>query len=168
MSIKMMVRYGVDAKPITEAPDTDVVTFIVKDGEEVVGRIGFDFDEMPDSNRHQIFLYGANKLLTDRTSDEKNKLVKLDAMQEVYDLLMTGEWAKERVVGAVVVGAEVEALAVMQEMSIPDTQAALAQYDKDTRKAILGREDVQEAAKKIREARKGVPARTLDDMIPSS
>ena len=169
MSNKMIVRYGVDALPITEAPDSDVVTFIVKDdNDDVIGRQGFDFDEMPDGNRHRIFLYGANKLLTDRTSDDKDKLVKLDNMQGVFDLLMTGEWSKERVVGAIVVSPEVEALAQMQSISVPDVQAALAQYDKDTRKAILGRDDVQAKAKLIRAARKDAPAKTLDDMIPSS
>ena len=170
MSSKMSVRYGDNAKPISESNvETTAVQFLVKnDAGAILGRRGFDLGDLGDENQQRVSLYGLNKLLTDRTSDQKDKVAKLDEMQEVFDFLATGEWAKERTIGAVVVGAEVEALATMQKMSIPDTQAALAQYDKDVRKAILGREDVQEAAKKIRESRKDAPAKTLDDMIPTS
>ena len=165
MSTKMSVRYGVDAKSITEAPDTDVVTFIVIDGDDVVGRIGFDFDEMPDGNRHRIFLYGANKLLTDRTSEQKDKLVKLDEMQVVFDMLVEGEWAKERQVGAVVVSAEVEALAELMKISIVDTQRSLAAYSKEQRKAILAHEDVVKSGKIIRAKRMETLTKSLDEYV---
>lgn len=167
MSTKMSVRYGVDAKPISEMGPVDtLVCFRIMDGGKVLLTDEYDFDDLPHENQQRVSLYGLNKLLTDRTSDEKDKLVKLGKMQAVFDLLVSGEWAKERTVGAIVVSAAVEALAAMQSMSIADTQAALAQYDKDTRKAILGRKDVLEAATKISAERKDAPRKTLDDMIP--
>ena len=169
MSNKMSVKYGSDADAITESALDDIVVFIVKDdADKEIGRRSFDFDEMPDANRHRIFLYGANKLLTDRTSEDKNKLVKLANMSEVFALLMSGEWAKERVVGAIVCSPEVQALAQLQEMSIPDAQAALGQYDKEVRASILDRQDVQLLAKEIRESRKTTALKNLDDMIPTS
>lgn len=166
MTIKLSIRYGIECVAITEVPLGDAqVTFFAKDGDDEVAVRSFSFDEMPEAIAHQIYLYGCNKLLTDRTSDQKDKIVKLGGMQEVYDMLMEGEWAKERVVGAIVCSPEVEALAEMQKMSIPEVQAALGQYDKATRDSILGRDDVQAAAKTLREARKDRAVKTLDDMI---
>lgn len=168
MSNKMSVKYGEDAGLITDAnTDTSVVVFIVKDDDDKeVGRLAIDGQDLPGENRVRAYLYGLNKLLTDRTSDVKDKLAKLDEMQEVFNLLCTGEWAKERTVGAIVVSPEVEALAQMQHISVPDVQAALAQYDKETRRSILDRKDVQSIAKLIRETRKDAAIKTLDDMIP--
>ena len=170
MSNKMSVKYGEDAGLITDAnTDTSVVVFIVKDDRDVeIRRMIVDGNDLTPDNQQRAYLYGINKLLTDRTSDQKDKVAKLSDMQAVFDLLCTGEWAKERVVGAIVVSPEVEALSQMQSISVPDVQAALAQYDKDTRKAILGRDDVQSVAKLIRAARKDAPTKTLDDMIPQS
>ncbi len=170
MSNKMSVRYGMTANAITDANiDTSVVVFIVKDDDDKeVDQLVIDGNDLPEDNQQRAYLYGINKLLTDRTSDQKDKVAKLADMQEVFNLLCTGEWAKERVVGAIVCSPEVEALASLQEMSIPDVQAALGQYDKATRTAILGREDVVAKAKLIREARKDAPTKTLDDMIPEA
>lgn len=169
MSTKMKVRYGVDAKSITDvSSDERVITFIVTDEEDnVIGRQGFDMGEMPTENQNRTFLYGGNKLLTDRTSEQKDKLKKLNEMQAVYDLLVSGEWAKERAVGAVEVSVFVEALAQMSKQSIPDTQAALGQYDKDVRKAILEREDVQMLGKEIAHARATRKLASLDDFVPA-
>ena len=162
---RMRVKYDVEAL---------VITFEVVDAsgpeDKVLVTRDFEFNQLPKDgdNRDKVTLYGLNKLLTDRTSEQKDKLLKLDEMQVVFELLCFGEWAKERVVGAIVVSPEVEALAQMQSISVPDVQAALAQYDKGTRKAILDRDDVQSVAKLIRAARKDAPAKTLDDMIPEA
>jgi len=140
------------------------------DGGKLAGRHAFGFAEMPEANRHRIFLYGCNKLMTDRTSEKKDKLEKLNDMQEVFDLLMTGEWAKERQVGAVVVSCEVEALAQIQKLTIPEAQAALAQYDKGTRHKILGNAEVVELATHIKDARlkqSKLAVKSLDELIPS-
>ena len=170
MSTKMSVKYGEDASPITEVGvDESIVMFIVKDdADKEVGRLVIDGYDMPAENRTRVYLYGLNKLLTDRTSDIKDKLAKLDVMQVVHEFLCSGEWAKERTVGAIVCSPEVEALASLGKMSIPDTQAALGQYDKEVRASILGRSDVQLAAKAIRAARKDSAPKTLDDMIPGA
>ena len=169
MSNKMRVFYETGDGAITDATgeNSSVIFKVISDANVEVGRLEIDGNNLPRENQHRAYLYGINKLLTDRTSDQKDKVAKLADMQEVFDLLCTGEWAKERVVGAIVVSPEVEALSQMQSISVPDVQAALAQYDKDTRKAILGRDDVQSVAKLIRAARKDAPTKTLDDMIPA-
>ena len=155
-----------DAKPISEASvEATLVTFNVMEGDKVLRHDAFDLDEIGYENQTRIKLYGLNKLLTDRTSDEKDKGTKLDKMREVFDLLVSGEWSKERVVGAIVVSVEVEALAQIKELSVPQAQAALAAYDKDVRAKILGSEAVQKVAQEIRELRAATEVVSLDDMI---
>ncbi len=166
MSIKLSVKYGPDAKPISElaVEDTTVTFFAMKD-DKVVEQRRFDLDDIGQENRQRILLYGINKLLTDRTSDEKDKVEKLFKMEAVFDMLKDGEWSKERVVGAPVVSVEVEALAQIKELSVPQAQAALAKYDKDIRAQILGSEAVQKVAQEIRELRAATEVVSLDDMI---
>ena len=170
MSNKMRVFYETGDGAITDATgeNSSVIFKVISDANVEVGRLEIDGNNLPRENQHRAYLYGINKLLTDRTSDQKDKVAKLADMQEVFDLLCTGEWAKERVVGAIVVSPEVEALASLQDMSIPDVQAALGMYKKETRAIILRRDDVHAKAKLIREARKDAKAKTLDDMIPQS
>ena len=90
MSNKMSVKYGEEAKPITDANiDTSVVIFIVKDDtDKEVGRLIVDGNDLPVDNQQRSYLYGINKLLTDRTSDQKDKLLKLGEMQAVFDCLL--------------------------------------------------------------------------------
>ena len=112
MSSKMRVFYGDGDSPITDAnTDTSVVVFKVFDDDKEVGRLEVDGNDLTPDNQQRAYLYGINKLLTDRTSDQKNKLLKLDEMTAVFAMLITGEWAKERVVGAIVCSPEVQALA---------------------------------------------------------
>ncbi|NGX46407.1 MAG: hypothetical protein K940chlam2_01597 [Chlamydiae bacterium] len=157
------VSYDVDAM---------CITFTVVDAsggaDEVLATRDYEFDMLPETgeNRDKVALYGLNKLLTDRTSDEKDKVAKLDKMSEVFDLLCSGEWSKERVVGAPVVSVEVEALAQIKELSVPQAQAALAAYDKDVRAQILGSAQVQKVAQEIRELRAATKVVSLDDMVP--
>lgn len=166
MSIKMAVRYGASPGSITEVPlDDHVVAFFVSQDKEQIGVRSFDFAELDEEQAHRVFLYGCNKLVTDRTSDKKDKLEKLAEMQNVFDLLCSGEWSKERVVGAPVVSVEVEALAQLKELSVPQAQAALAAYDKEVRAKILGSEQVQQVAQEIRELRAATEVVSLDDML---
>ncbi len=164
---KMRVFYESVRGAITDADGSNSeVHFVVFDNEDKeLDTLVIDGNDLPSENQHRSFLYGINKLLTDRTSGEKDKVAKLVGMSEYFDLLCTGEWSKERVVGAIVVGVEVEALAKLQELSIPQAQAALAQYDKDDRKRILGSEKVQAKAKEIREAREGQEVAKLDEYL---
>ena len=171
MSNKMSVRYGNNADAITDAnTDTSSVVFIVKnEADREVNRLRVDGNDLTPDNQQRVYLYGINKLLTDRTSDQKNKVAKLAEMQEVFDLLCTGEWAKERVVGAIVVSPAVEALAIISKLSIPDVQAALGEYDKEVRAQILGNKEVVAMAKTIGAARKEqatVLEHALDDLVP--
>ena len=156
-----------DRLSVSYSDSYEVVKFaLIDENDHTVTTREYSVNDLPLDNSAHVHAYGLNKVLTDRTSGQKSKAAKLLEMDEVFELLKEGEWAKERVVGAIVVSPEVEALAAMQNMTIADTQTALAQYDKDTRKAILGREDVQRAAKAIRGGRKEAPIKTLDDMIP--
>lgn len=157
--LKMKVSYDVENM---------VVVFSVHDEKQCLESKRVSFADLPSEGdiADRVSLYGLNKLLTDRTSDQKDKLVKLDDMSEVMDLLVSGEWSKERVVGAPVTGPEVEALAQLKELTVPQTQAALAAYDKETRKAILANKEVVELAAKIRAVRKDAEVANFDDMVP--
>jgi hypothetical protein len=89
-----------------------LVVFSVLNAEDkVIATQSFDFNDVHESLTDRVSLYGLNKLLTDRTSEQKDKVVKLEAMAGVMDQLAAGDWAKERTVGAVVVSVFVEALA---------------------------------------------------------
>jgi len=166
MSIKMQVRYGEKQGPISEVTVTDTqVWFFVMDEANELARLRFDLDDIPEENQVRANLYGLNKLLTDRTSDQKDKEVKLEEMASVFAMLSHGEWAKERVVGAPVVSAEVEALAEMQNISVPEAQQALAAYDKVQRKQILANPKIIELAFKVRERRAAAAVTSLDDLL---
>ena len=144
---------------------TRILFQVMNDKDESLGIMEADFGDLPDLIQAQVSLYGLNKLLSDRTSVETDKLAKLEAMQEVLEQLMGGTWAKERVVGATVASPEVEALAQHKGLSIPATQKALAAYDSDTRKKILAGKVVQDIAKGIKAARLEAEVASLDDMI---
>ncbi len=166
MSVKMSVRYGESDGPIAEVmpKDTEVIFHIMKDDKEAVS-FAFDFDQLGHENQQRISLYGLNKLLTDRTSDQKDKFAKLDEMQVVFDMLVEGEWAKERVVGAPVVSCEVQALAEIMSLSVPETQASLAAYPKEQRAQILAHDRVVAIATTLREKRKTGVLTSLDEYI---
>lgn len=170
MSHKIRVFYGDGKSAITDATvDTSIVVFKVLDvDKKEVDRLEIDGNDLTADNQQRAYLYGINKLLTDRTSDQKDKVLKLEEMSATFDMLCTGEWSKERVVGTMEASATVEALATLQKMSIPDTQAALGQYDKDTRKGILANPEVVKLAAEISEKRKTRTLPKLDEYIPAS
>lgn len=144
-----------------------VVQFkVLSADDQIVDSTAFSFDELPEDGeiRDKVSLYGLNKLLTDRTSDEKNKRDKLLAMREVFDRLCGGEWAKERVVGAPVVSVFVEALAELKGISVPTAQKALSGYPKDTREKILANPKVTEIAERIKEEREESEEISLDEL----
>ena len=113
--------------------------------------------------RHQIIRHVV--ALIHETVNLVHKEAKLVAMSGVFELLCSGEWAKERIVGAPIVSAEVEALAFIMKLSIPETQAALAAYPKEQRGKILANEEVVRGAAAIREGRKDAAPTSLDDFI---
>jgi hypothetical protein len=124
----------------------------------------FDFNDVHDSLRDRVSLYGLNKLLTDRTSEQKDKVVKLEAMAGVMDQLAAGDWAKERTVGAVVVSVFVEALAKFKKVSVPAAQQALKGYDKATRDKILANPQIVALAEAIKLEREAAAVVSLDDL----
>lgn len=143
-----------------------LISFSVKNAaDEVLSTQSFDFNDVHDSLQDQVSLYGLNKLLTDRTSDEKDKVAKLGSMVEVMRRLYEGEWAKERQVGAIVTSPEVEALAQIKEINVSTAQAALGAYDKETRAKILANPQVVELAAQIREARQQQEVPSLTDLV---
>lgn len=150
--------------------DYDRVDFAVRDGDDkIVATESFRVSDLPEDNFKHTHAYGVNKVLTDRNSGIKDDpAAKLAAMTETWELLLTGEWAKERVVGAIEVSVFVEALAQITDQSIPDTQAGLGQYTKEVRAQILERDDVQELGKEIAKARGTRKVDNLDAYVPKS
>lgn len=143
------------------------VTFGVYLGDVRQSAETFLFNDLPEDGdiRDQVSLYGLKKLLSDRTSAVVDKVEKLREMVLVMDMLAEGTWAKERVVGAMITGVAVEALAQLRGMSIPQVQAALAAYDKDKRELILGNEAVVKLAAEIKAARTEEELANFDDLL---
>lgn len=147
----------------TENMSVDV-SIIARETDEVVASESFAAGDIHESLRQQVSLYGYSKLLQDRASDVKLGPEKLEAMQGIAAQLAAGQWAKERKIGAVVVGANVEALARLKNISVPQAQAALKGYPKETREKILAHPDVVALAETIRAERGEQELPTLDDL----
>lgn len=121
--------------------------------------------EIHESVRSQVALYGLSKLLQDRASDTKVGPEKIAAMRAVLSQLAGGEWARERKIGAIVVSAEVEALARIKNVTVPQIQAALKSYPKEARQKILGHDSVQELAATIKTERAEAETVDLGDLM---
>ncbi len=148
-----------------DTPD-GLVTFTVLDAkDQKLAERTYKLRVLPEAIQAKVAGYGLNKLLTDRTSEQKDKVAKLDEMDAVFAMIQEGEWAKERVVGAIVVGVNVEALAQLKGWTIAFTQTTLAQYSKEERAKILVLDVVQKLAAQIREERKDATIASLDDML---
>src|SRR3990172_6422942 len=127
----------------------------------------FAFEDVAKSLRDRVSLYGLKKLLMDRTSQVKdNPILKLKGMGEVLLRLGAGEWTAERAAGGLgVVSPEVEALAGLKGISIPDAQKALKVYSPEQREKILGNSKIVNEAAKIKAAREKEAPKTLDDLL---
>lgn len=152
--------------------DTDTMSVIVKillrTDDSVVAEETFSAAEIHDSIKQQVSLYGYSKLLQDRASDVPIGPEKLDAMKAVAAQLASGQWAKERKVGAIIVSPAVEALAALKQISVPAAQAALKAYPKEVREQILGNEAIVAKAAEITAARAEADVASLDDMLPAT
>lgn len=142
------------------------VSILLRADDSVIASESFQATEIHDSLKQQVSLYGYSKLLQDRASDVPIGPEKLDAMKAVAAQLASGQWAKERKVGAVVTSPEVEALAALKSISVPAAQAALKAYPKEVREQILGNEAIQAKAAEIRAARSEAEVASLDDLVP--
>lgn len=151
--------------------DTDTMCVVVqiqlRADDSVVAEETFSAGEIHDSIKQQVSLYGYSKLLQDRASDVPIGPEKLDAMKAVAAQLASGQWAKERKVGAIVTSPEVEALAALKQISVPAAQAALKAYPKEVRDQILGNEAIVAKAAEIRAARSETEVASLDDFVPT-
>src|SRR3990172_7498273 len=127
----------------------------------------FRFEDVHQTLRDRLSLYGLKKLLMDRTSQVKDAPVqKLKDMAAVLERLGAGEWTAERAAGGLgVVSPEVEALAGLKGISIPDAQKALKAYSPEQRTKILGNPKIVEEAAKIKAAREKETPETLDDLL---
>ena len=125
----------------------------------VIESAAFPVAEVVHQNLHRnVALYGLSKLLQDRTSEVQTGPGKLAAMRDVAELLKSGEWERERRVGAPVVRPEVEALASIKGVSVGDIQKALQRYTKEQREKILASDAVVAKATEIRAAREASAA----------
>lgn len=151
--------------------DTQAMTVTIQvydfEAETVEDQDVFVLADIAEKLRDRVTLYGVKKLLMDRTSQVKeNPKAKLAAMAEVMARLGEGEWTAERVGGGLgIVSVEVEALAELKGISIPDAQAALKAYSDEQRKKILASPKVQERAKAIKAKREGQEVEKLDDLL---
>src|SRR3990172_5252414 len=152
-----------------EDMDAMTVTISVVDFENeiVKDKDVFAFRDVAESLRKRVSLYGLKKLLMDRTSQIKDAPIqKLKDMAAVLDRLGAGEWAAERAAGGLGVDSpEVEALAVLKGISIPDAQKALKAYSPEQRARILGNPQIVAAAAKIKQGREAAKPETLDDLL---
>jgi len=147
----------------TEAMSVDVA-IIKKEDNTIAAERSYPAQNIHESVRQQVSLYGFSKLLQDRASDVEVSPEKLDAMDEIAAQLAAGQWAKERKIGAVVASCEVEALARLKSITVPAAQAALKNYPKEQREKILANPKVVELANAIREERAAAESVSLDDL----
>ena len=157
--------YKTSVKLNVEEMSVDV-GIVIRESGEVAAFESFKANDIHNSLKQQVSLYGYSKLLQDRASDVDIGPGKLEAMKAVAAQLNAGQWAKERKVGAIVVSPQVEALATLKQLTIPAAQAALKAYTKEVREQILSNADVVAKAKEITEARAATEVASLDDMVP--
>lgn len=158
------VLYRTKVKLNTEDMAVEV-DILEKESNEITVSEVFLASEIHASVKQQVALYGLSKLLQDRASDVKVGPEKIVAMQAVMTQLASGEWARERKVGAIVVSAEVEALSRVKSITVPQAQAALKGYPKEAREKILGHEKVVAMAVTIRAEREGAESVDLAELL---
>jgi hypothetical protein len=139
------------------------VNMQVKDGEIVKESKVFSFDDLPTNIQEQLKLGGLSTILQQRVSDIKeNPLAKLEAMQDVYDRWMTGEWAKEREGGLRMVPAIVEVLAQLKNCEVSQAQKAYAKLTDEVKGQL---KEKYKAECEAVEAKRGQAEVSLDDLL---
>jgi hypothetical protein len=132
--------------------------------EEEIDNETFPMADVAESVRGHVGLYGLGQFLQDRVSDTNTGPDKLEGMREVFEMLKKGEWEKERVSGGFTVSPQVEALARIKGVTIPQIQAALKSKTKEQREKILAHKSVTELAEQIKKEREGQAEVALDDL----
>jgi hypothetical protein len=151
--------------------ETMAVIMHVKEDDNILAVHVFSYDalERHPSIQHNIMLHGLSTLLQQRTSDVKaDPERKLEAMKEVYERLIAGEWTKERKAGSPVVSLLVEAVVEAKRKQGKDITVAQAQKAvralSDDDKGVL-EDNLSELMDTIREARASDEGTDLDDLL---
>lgn len=130
-----------------------------------VDKTELNYGELHPDLLNFVNLYGLSKLCQDRSSEVKAGPEKLNALREVFNQLVAGQKERARVVGSPVVSVEVEALARIKGISIPDAQRALKNYDKEQKEKILSNPKIVEVARQIEMERASAETSvSLDDL----
>lgn len=157
-----------NAKKVPMAVEFDGRVMILSTGkgdeQKVVRR--FDADDVPTELHEQLFLFGFKTKVMNYKAGAKDKgLDPLAMMDEGFERLCDGDWAKEREGGGPTVSPLVEALARIRKVDVGVMQRSLQKYTKDQRKAILANEQVVAEAARIKAARDAAEIVDLDDMV---
>jgi len=149
-----------------EYVEDGVVFNVVDEAGKIQHHKEFRLDTIPETQQQYLKLYGFNKLLSDRTSEfSKNHAERLEKMEEVVALLASDQWRSgSRASTSGTVSPEVEALAELKGVTIPEIQKALKQYSKEQREKILANDKVAEKAERIRQERQESEGVSLDDL----
>ena len=122
----------------------------------------YDYNDLPETIRDQVAVYGLGKVLQDRNSgtaaDEK-----LAGMTATYTSLAAGQWKAERTFGARLLPAIIEVIGKAKGCTVTQAQAAWRACD-DAMKLAL-KEKFAEECLAIEEARKATDEVTLDDLV---
>jgi hypothetical protein len=134
----------------------------------VTAELVLDPRELPGSTKPWMDGYGAAKFVMDRTSQvPAASSDKLAAMQEYWDLAMSGQLQKPREGGAgPTVSPFVEALAEIKGVSVADIQRSLRKYTAEQRASIEANPTVSAAIEKVKARRAAASEEgiSLDDL----
>lgn len=134
-----------------------------KGEKEVVRK--YDGHDVPADLHEKVWQLGFKTKVMNYKSGAKDKgRDPLEMMDEGFERLCDGDWAKEREGGGPTVSPEVEALAQIRKTEVGVIQKSLRQYDMETRKKILSNAEVVRIAAGIRKARESTQVIDLDDM----
>lgn len=158
--VGMRFTYDLDAMQTT----AHVVKGTGKE-QETLAKHTFDFADYPENIQPRVSLYGQKGILTDRTSDEKDKLAKLEEMVSYHDFLSEGNWKKEVVAGVRAVSVEIEALARYKKVAIPAVQKSLKKYDDKQRETVLQNPKLDVFKTLIRKEREDAVEVGMDDLL---
>lgn len=116
---------------------------VTDEGKEVADSRSYDCTELPEEIQTKSLVYGVSKLCAERTSDTPPSDDKLNAIDEVFQSLLDGNWERERKKGTgPTVRIEVEALAALRGCTVKQVQTLLKKYDKEQQESIFAHEDV--------------------------
>lgn len=149
--------------------DSDSVAW--KDA-DVVGTATFDASKLPgfpddpafdpESICGKTLIYGLRKKLEDGTSDSESD-DKLTDRRALYEVLLSGEWERERTSGARTVAVHIEALSNLKGVTVAAMQKAWRETDETTRQKVLANPTVKAEMEKVEKSRADATSVSLDE-----